>query len=407
VKKIIVTNTGDTVVSKQLLEDPDLDVIVITEPRFEENYPAGTRLVLVDNLNDPARSTEQAAARLDLSDREFVVSLSERAALTAGCLRSWLGLPGPGFEVVLNCTNKYVMKRRFAEAGLPTARFRLAGNPGHVYEAVSELGLPVVIKPLLGAGADAMLVLRTADQLNGSELQEYFERMLNPGTTSEKSFPVVVETMLALTSEIHCDGYVENGEIRYARAARYLRPVLQYADGIFGSYTLPHSDPLAEQVLEMHRRAVAAVGLTHGSTHLEVLEVHGELYAGEIAARPGGGGIRRMLQLRDGFDSREAMLRAALLESYKFEPSIRDGEVAQLMLPAQRGTVREISSQQDLLAIEGVTEVEIRLAPGEKVDGLMDSSTVSGLVFADVSDDASVQRVLRALREQFALRVEV
>jgi hypothetical protein len=51
-------------------------------------------------------------------------------------------------------------------------------------------------------------------------------------------------------------------------------------------------------------------------------------------------------------------------------------------------------------------EADIRVATGETFDGLMDSSTVSGLVFAAVSDEASVRAVTRAVQETFTLRVE-
>jgi hypothetical protein len=113
-----------------------------------------------------------------------------------------------------------------------------------------------------------------------------------------------------------------------------------------------------------------------------------------------------MLQLRDRFDSREAMVRAALSESYRWEEGPRDSEVLQLMLPAVRGTVREITSATELLGLRGVVEADIRVATGETFDGLMDSSTVSGLVFAAVSDEASVRAVTRAVQETFTLRVE-
>jgi biotin carboxylase len=406
VKKIIVTNTGDTVVSKQLLERADLDVLVVTEPRFAGSYPPGTRIAFVDNLNDPARSAEQAAAEADLSDREHVLALSERAALTAGYLRSWLGLDGPGVETVLGCTNKYVMKQRLSAAGLRTAPFRLAGSPAQVRAAVHELGLPAVIKPVLGAGSDAMFVVRSTDELHAPPLKAYLGRLLAPATTSEKTFPVIVESMLPLSAELHCDGYVEGGVVRYARVSRYLRPVLQYAGAIFGSSTLAQDDPVAIEVQRLHARAVSALGLGHATTHLEVLDVDGALHLGEIAARPGGGGIRRMLQLRDGFDSREAMVRAGLCESYRPEVVTRDTEVLQLMLPADRGTVREISSASDLLGVPGVVEADLRLVAGDTVDGLMDSSTVSGLVFADVTDESSIRRITEAVERRFTLRVD-
>lgn len=405
-KKIIVTNTGDTTVVNALLNDPALDVVVVTEERFAGTYPEGTTIAFVDSLNEPYRSVEQAQAQVDLSDRHFVVSLSERAALTAGCLRSMLGLPGAGFDVILNCTNKYVMKRRFTAAGLRTADYQHASTAGQVRAAIATLGLPVVIKPIMGAGADAMMVVRDERALEDGSLDRYVERLANPKTTSEKAFPVLVESMLPLTGELHCDGFVADDEIQYARVSRYLRPVLDYEGAIFGSYTLDAADPVAAQVLSMHTVAVEAVGLRAGPTHFEVLEVGGELFAGELASRPGGGGIRRMLELRDGHDSREAMIRSSLAETYTWEPSGADGEIAQFMLPSKRGTVESISTPDDLLAIPAVREADVRLSPGDEVDGLMDSSSVSGLVFASVRQAEDVERVLRELDQAFVLTVD-
>lgn len=404
-KKIIVTNTGDTTVMKTILQDKHLDVVVVTEERFADAYPEETRIAFVTSLNDPYRAAEEAQAQIDLSDREYVVSLSERAALTAGCLRSWLSLPGPNFDVVLNCTNKYVMKKRFNAVGLQTAKYHLASNVSQVVAAVESLEGSAVIKPVMGAGSDAMMVVRNDKSVNGETLESYLDRIAQPATTSQKTYPLLVESLIPATSELHCDGYVQDGKIRYARVSRYLRPVLDYAGTIFGSYTLPDTDPVAREVLQMHALAVSAVGLTNGPTHFEVLDADGELFAGEIASRPGGGGIRRMLQLRDGFDSRQAMVLASLGERYSWSPTLSEREIAQFMLPSRRGTVTKISTPEEMLQVASVLEADIRLNPGEEVGGLMDSSSVSGLVFAEIPDTGHVLEIRSALAETFTLEL--
>lgn len=402
-KKIIVTNTGDTTVVKSLLEDDQLDVVVVTEQRFAETYPEGTRIAFVTSLNDPYRAAEEAQAQIDLSDRQYVVSLSERAALSAGCLRSWLSLPGPNFDVVLNCTNKYTMKKRFTAAGLRTAKYFLASNSSQVTTAIDSLSGSAVIKPVMGAGSDAMFVLQDYKSINGEALETYLGRIANPTTTSQKTYPLLVESLIPVSGELHCDGYVEDGKIIYARVSRYLRPVLDYAGSIFGSYTLPNTDPVAREVLQLHESAVSAVGLTDGPTHFEVLDADGELFAGEIAGRPGGGGIRRMLQLRDGFDSRKAMLLSSLGETYRWSQTASERENAQFMLPSRRGTVATISTAEDMLRVPGVLEVDIKLSPGEEVGGLMDSSSVSGLVFTEARHGGHVLELRDVLAETFTL----
>jgi len=159
VKSVLVTNTGDTAHAAQLAARHDLRVVFVTEPRFVDQYPDGSEFALVDSLNDPAAAVGSVVRQRDLSAFTHVVSLSERAAPVAGYLRSYLGLPGTPFDVVTNCTNKYAMKRALKRAEIRTARFMLAGSAEHVSSAAEQLGWPVIIKPVIGAGVDATFVI--------------------------------------------------------------------------------------------------------------------------------------------------------------------------------------------------------------------------------------------------------
>jgi L-amino acid ligase C-terminal domain 2 len=409
-KKIIVTNTGDLALSRQLLADPDLDVLVVTEHRFADQYPDGTRIAFVDSLNDPATTVEQVLAQTDVSDRTHVISLSERAALAAGYLRSYLALPGASSETILRSTNKFTMKRRFVEVGLLTTDFRLAGNAAEVHAVIQQIGLPVVVKPAMGAGADATQLVSEPAELSAPPFQELLARLADPATTSEKAFPVVVERALPLTGEYHCDGLVRGGRVRYVRVSRYLSPILPVMASearLYGSYTLPADDPIAVRIVAMHERAVEAVGLVDGVTHFEALEVGDQLFAGELASRPGGNGIRRMLQLRDGFDSKAAHVATSLAEPYSWQPAGGDTEIAQINLLARRGRVLEISTADDFAGIPGIIEVDMRHTPGDVVGGLMDSSSVSGIVYAHVPTPADVTALAAALGDAFRLKTEL
>ncbi|ASW55295.1 hypothetical protein CIK06_15630 [Plantactinospora sp. KBS50] len=396
--------------SRQLLADPDFDILVVTEHRFADQYPAGTQIVFVDSLNDPAATVEQVIAQADVSDRTHVISLSERAALAAGYLRSYLALPGASSETILRSTNKFTMKRRFGEAGLPTTDFRLAGSAAEVRPAIQAIGLPVVIKPVMGAGADATRLVSEPAELNRAPFQELLARLADPATTSEKAFPVLVERGLPLTGEYHCDGLIREGRVRYIRVSRYTTPILPFMSSearLLGSYTLPAEDPIAARIIAMHLRAVEAVGLIDGVTHFEVLEVGDQLFASELAARPGGNGIRRMLQLRDGFDSKAAHVATSIAEPYSWQTAGGDTEIAHVNLFARRGRVLEISTAADFADIPGIVEVDMRHTAGDVIGGLMDSSTVSGIVYARVSNAADVTALVDALAEAFRLETEL
>lgn len=411
-KHVIVTNTGNTRQARQLAERGDLRILFVTEPRFVDQYPEGTELALVDDLNDPEAVTAAVTTTRPLGEFTHVLALSERASQAAGHLRSHLGLPGPSFDTVVNCTDKQVMKQRFREAGLPTARHAVAADPAGLAAALRETDYPAIVKPVIGAGADATEVIRSAADLATPAVQAYLDRLANPATTSEKTFPVVVEQYLDVLHEYHCDGLVTDGEVTYVRVSRYLKPVLAYGEGgVFGSHLLDQDSAEAAAVRELHERAVRAVGLRDGVTHFEALETADGILAGEIACRPGGGGIRRMLQLDSGFDTWGAYIASSFGETYEVPAAAGasdsgaadSGLLVEMLFPAVRGTVTAISAAEDFTAIPGVIEVDMRLKAGDTVGGLMDSSTVSGLVFARTSADRDVAALVRDVEAAFRM----
>ncbi|MGX7678156.1 hypothetical protein ACSMXN_04575 [Jatrophihabitans sp. DSM 45814] len=406
-KSVLVTNTGDTAHAAELAARDDLVVVFGTEPRFVDQYPAGTDFVLVRSLNDPTAAVEQAARQRDLSTFTHVVSLSERAMPVAGYLRSYLGLSGLAFDPILKCTNKYAMKRSFERASLASAPYEIAGSADQLAGAVERLGFPVIVKPVIGAGVDATFVIQNSDELASTEVRTSTEILTSPRTTSEKCFPVIVEQYLPVIEELHCDGYVRDGNIEFARVSRYLRPVLQYDNGVFGSHLLAEDDALASTVRDLHDVAVRAVGLEDGVTHFEALRTEDAVYAGEIACRPGGGGIRRMLQLASGFDLWDAHIAASLGEHYEPDrvDTSSDESILQLMLPAARGTIRDISDAQDFEHIPGLIEARLNYERGDTIGGLMDSSSVSGYVFVRLKSTQDPEEIVRAVQETFRLEV--
>jgi hypothetical protein len=408
-KPIIVVNTGDKIHAESLLARSDLQVTFVTEERFINIYPQNTDIIVVEDLNDPTDTTKSVINQRDCNHYKAVVSLSERAAPAAAYLRSYLGLEGISFDTIMNCTNKYAMKRRFTAKGIPTAAYSIANSVQEILVSAKKIGWPIIVKPIFGAGTDATKVFQNEDELYSNSGIEYFNKLKNPNTTSEKQFPVIVEEFVDVNTELHCDGYVQDGKVIFAIVSKYIKPVIEYsAGGVYGSYTIDSTSPLASQVLDMHIQAVKAVGLKNGVTHFEVFQTAKGLLAGELACRPGGGGIRRMLQLQSGFDSWDAHLAISLGEKYTWERPNKSkdfGQIAQFMLPVKRGIIKNISSPIDFEKVEGFIEADIRLKPGDEVSGLIDSAAISGLVFVRVKDENNIENIISMVDEVFFLEV--
>lgn len=409
-KKIFVTNTGDKKHAEELIARTDLEVTFIIEKRFIDMYPTGTHLIIVDNLNDPSASTRSVLEQCDCNSYEAVIALSERAAPTAAYLRDYLGLEGPSFHTVMNCINKFTMKRKFRKQNIPTANFYLASSIEEVYQAGDQIGYPIIVKPIIGAGADATKIFQNPEEINTEEANLFFERLSHPITTSEKEFPVIVESFENVKIELHCDGYVENGNIKFVQVSQYLKPIIQYSSGgVYGSFTLNHSDPLAEQVLNMHEEAVKAMEIVHGITHFEVFLTDKGLLAGEIACRPGGGGICRMLQIHRGFHTWDAHIKVFLGEPYSYSKNIEsetNDQILELLLPTKRGHITSISNAKDFENLAGLIEADMKVSIGDTVDGLLDSSAVSGILYIRIDENNSVEKAIAAVENIFVIETK-
>ncbi|WP_167859010.1 ATP-grasp domain-containing protein [Paenibacillus cymbidii] len=408
-KKILVANTGERVYAKQLIQRADVQATFITEARFVDAYPEGTDIIVVDNLNEPALTAQSVLTQCDAGMYDAVISLSERAAPAAAYLRDYLGLGGASVRTVLNCTNKFAMKRRFSAAGLRSAQFQLASTPEEAVTAAKKLGWPVIIKPVMGSGSDMTMVFENEDVFASIQGQEYFQKLTNPATTSAKRFPVIVESFLKVSSEYHCDGFVRNGTVVFARVSRYIRPVLEFTAGIHGSFLLNKQDPMAGRILDIHQQAVLATGIENGVTHFEIMQTDEDLFAGEIACRPGGGGIRRMIELQSGFDVWAAYLAASLNEEYKWEEpeSVTAGkQIAEFMLPVKLGTVKAVSTASDFSGVPGYIEANMKIKSGDTVDGLIDSGAISGIVFAWIDEHNRMEEVMRKIEAVFFLEMD-
>ncbi|MGN7895942.1 ATP-grasp domain-containing protein [Bacillus sp. 22475] len=408
-KSVLVVNTGDRVHSAALAARPDLKVTFVIEERFIDMYPKGSDLIIVKNLNNPSESTQTVVESRNCNEYSAVISLSERAALTAAYIRSFLGLEGPSVYTVLNTTNKFAMKRKLETAGVTVAQYKIATTQEEAIELSKEVGFPVIIKPIMGAGSDATKIFYSVEDIKNEAGVKFFNQLKNPITTSEKEFPVIIEQFLDVQQELHCDALVIDGEVKFIKVSKYIKPVIEYNSGIFGSITLPNSNEISKEVIKIHEKAIEAVGINNGVTHLEVFVTSKGLIAGEIASRPGGGGIRKMLNYQNGFDSWEAHIALSLQEKYIYEQStdwnIND-EIGQFMLPVKRGKIKLMSIEEDFMDIPGYISSDIKVKSGDVIDGLLDSSAVSGIIYVKIPNSACLDELISLIEERFQLEIE-
>lgn len=210
-----------------------------------------------------------------------VECLWEPGMTLAAQLRREFKLPGMNEATTELFRDKDKMKSALDAAGIRTPRHFRATSNSEILQRVGEIGYPLIIKPIAGAGsADTY---RVADKKELLQILPLLDRVAE----------VCVEEFIE-GKEYTFDTICVNGQILYYNMAWY-RPNVLKARSIESvspqTVTLRDVDtPDMKKGAALGRAVLKALGFQTGFSHMEwFLTPKGEAVFGEIGARPPGG----------------------------------------------------------------------------------------------------------------------
>lgn len=223
-----------------------------------------------------------------------VVANWEPTMLTAALLRQSLGIGGMRVDEVQGFRDKPLMRDRVAAAGVRIPKTLRATSIHQVLEASAEIGFPVVVKPVDGAGSADTFVVEDL-----KELKAVLPKLLHVDEVSVEEFIRGQE----FTYETICiNGKpVFEGMSRYepntliARQNEWISPIIHSLRNL----NLPH----LRQARLMGQKALKALGMGTGFTHMEwFLTDKGEVIFGEIACRSPGANMVDLMNYAGDID---------------------------------------------------------------------------------------------------------
>jgi len=399
-KNVVVIGSDRLEPAEMLAADPEVELSVICKPKYAHLYRDLARDIRpVDDVADLAQARAAAREMLSRHPVDAVVAVIERAVLTGGFLRSLLDLPGPGFDLSLRCTDKYIMKRCLARAGIPVAPHSRLDDPGALPRVAERLGgWPVLLKPALGSGTMHQQAFPGPDSWRAFAAGGGLEPLTALGV------PLVVERFLEVEREYHCDSVIGGGEVLFAAVGCYLTPPLRQT-GFGGVVLLDDADPEVREVLRLNAMALGALGLRDAVTHLEVLRTPQGPVVGEVALRPGGGGIQEALRFKYGRGLTAAFVQASIGRPPDLPGAPRKGVVGVLGLPCANGRVVSITPEAELARLPGVVDVRLNRAVGDVIAEKLTSVFYSGLVLLQGPSEQAVREAVSAVLESYRLEV--
>lgn len=278
----------------------EVDLHFVTHARGVDRLnPALFPNVTICGWKDERETREVCAWLLREHSVKRVVTVHEKMMLLAAELRSEFGLPGLDLDVTRLFRDKVRMKQAVLDAGaaqVPAfARLRSADDLRSVDWSTGRK----VVKSCFGAGAQDVYVVETLAEAEA--LLGQLDLLRHPYEVEE-----YVEGLM-----YHCDSVVKDRRVSFAAVSEYLsKPGDFTPSGMGGSVLLGDDVPIQRRILELNALVLSALGLQEGVSHLEVFHTPAdELVFCEVAARPAGGGIDRIIERSRGINILEASIR--------------------------------------------------------------------------------------------------
>jgi hypothetical protein len=232
------------------------------------------------NLWDEGQTVE-AVRQWSKSVRiDRVECLWEPGMILAARLRESLGLPGMTVAETVPFRDKESMKQVLDRAGIRTPKHHRAKSAAEIRAAAKDIGFPVIIKPIAGAGsADTWRCDTDADLDRAISVTRHVE---------EFSVEEFIEA-----EEFTFDTVCANGKILYFNISWYRpRPLIARQNEWVTSQTIALRNPEQPYLaggVAMGRAVIQALGFRDGFTHMEWFrKADGEAVFGEIACRAAG-----------------------------------------------------------------------------------------------------------------------
>ncbi|MDC7228192.1 MAG: ATP-grasp domain-containing protein [Spirochaetales bacterium] len=273
---------------------------IMQVPAIKSAAELGYRVIVAD-VNPEAEGIALADDYLpiDLKDRHAIAEAAVKlrkeehlqAVFTAGTdfsatvayAAAAAGLPGLDYSAAMTASNKILMRRAFAEAGVPSPAFYPVKNSREALEACMNLDFPVVIKPVDSMGARGVVRIESLGDEAG--IIDAVEKAVDASGTAE----AIVEEFMD-GPEFSLDAIVYNGEVSICGFAD--RHIFFPPYFIEMGHTMPTacSEELQAEVVDVFIRGIHAIGIDNGAAKgdMKYSSKKGAM-VGEIAARLSGG----------------------------------------------------------------------------------------------------------------------
>ncbi len=330
---LIVTRFSDrrldfSEVRKEILDK----MVLVTNKNVFDNHQRNFDYIIVSNQYSNDYSVEMKIHELNEKfNFTKLICFEETDILRAAIIRDRLGIEGLNYETSLLYRDKYLMKKKVSESGIKCPNFRPIENTFDLLDFVKDNGYPIFLKP-----RSEMIGIGTKQINNSKELESWLRNNSPTNYLAEEFIDAPV---------YHTNGIFNKGEIHCFSVFQYINSIRTAFDDGVGDMIISENSKLGIKLKEYTEKILNILSPNSSFVfHLEVFIKEGQIYFCEIACRPAGALVPRLIKMSHGVDILKEHLRVQVIQDYKPKISkkiITDNYIAGYIIPKKNGKLRK------------------------------------------------------------------
>lgn len=301
----------------------------------------------------------------------MIFSVSEFGIEVAAATAEILGIPyGSSFAAVKRARNKYLTRQFLRDKNVATPNFGIAKNLEELKNIAVNIGFPVIVKPLNGAGACSVIQLNSKTEIEEKAAAMIANRSKMPvndyriDTTEE--YWIVEEYLDGVEISVECCTF--EGETSVIAIHDKYCDVCEpyFIEKTFVTPSPRFTDRQIAEIEQMAKDVLTAIEYDYGIAHVEMKVTEKGPRLLEVNARVGGGLNMESVLCSTGINILEVLLD--IRRGIKPNINITHRKnVAFTMIPVVEGTVKKILGFEDAMEVEHVSMAQPYLEVGEVV----------------------------------------
>ncbi len=333
---------------------------------------------------------------------DAVVAADDRGVVIAAMASSLLSIATNSVTAVSATRDKARMRGLLESAQVRQPPYRLAKR-GEVPVVANDLGYPCVVKP---RGLSASRGVIRIDDTDAAEVAERRIRNLLCDVEDSSDEPLLVESFIG-GPEVAVEGVLVDGTLQILALLDKPDPL----DGPYFEETMfvtpsRHDGDIQDEIVDLVRAAVLALGLVSGPVHAEVRIGAEGVSLIEVAARSIGGLCGRALSFGLLGESLESLILRSALGLPGSGGEVQVAATGVLMLPiGARGILESIEGIGPALAVPGITDFSQTIPNGRTVVPLPEGDRYLGFLFAEGPTPREVEEALREALQNLVVTI--